>query len=150
MIWACPSIRPSVHPSICLSVTLAHGQEWLELGSWNFINNISMKNKGTCMFFIFLSGSPYGVIPLFRLRYLTADGGYLVWTTPHTVIYPSIWNFSGSFAMVCRCSYGFGIMVNLIFVTFFRLLKLAISVHLSAMLCIQSRMVRARSLKYYI
>ena len=41
--------RP-VHPSFCPSGTLAYGHEWLELGSWNFIHSISMKNKQTCIF----------------------------------------------------------------------------------------------------
>ena len=37
-----------------------------------------MKNKRTRILSIFRLGSPYGVIPLFRLRHLTTDGGYRV------------------------------------------------------------------------
>ena len=62
-----------------------------------------MENKRTCTFSFFRWDSPYGVICLFRLRHLTTGGGYLVCATPHTVLYRSIWNFAGSFVMVCRC-----------------------------------------------
>ena len=41
----------SVGPSICASVTLAYGQEWLETGSWNLISGITMKYKWTHIFF---------------------------------------------------------------------------------------------------
>ena len=33
----------------------AYGQEWLEIGSWNLIHGISMKNKQSHIFFAFLS-----------------------------------------------------------------------------------------------
>ena len=78
-----------------------------------------MKNKRIRMFSFFRRGSPCGVIPLLRLRHLTIDDEYLVCAIPRTVLYQSIQNFAGSFVMVCRCAYGFGIIVNLFCVTFF-------------------------------
>ena len=65
MVWACPV------------VTFAYGQDWLELGSINFIYSISMKNKRTHIFsfffffffFFFFScpDFPFRAFPLFRL-----------------------------------------------------------------------------------
>ena len=53
------------------------------------------------------------------------------------------------FVMVWRCACGFGIIANVIFVTFF-IFWTAISLRLSVTLCIRSGMVRARTLKFYI
>ena len=47
--------------------------------------------------------------------------GYLVCAGP-TVLYWSIWNFVCPFVIVCRCAFGFGIVVNLI-LSLFRLLN---------------------------
>ena len=46
------------------------------------------------------------------------DSGYLVSTTPHTILYLSFWNFAHVFAMVWRCAYGLDIILELIFATF--------------------------------
>ena len=109
-----------VCPSLCLSsVTLAYGEEWFELESWNSVYSINMKNKWTCIFSFFHLGFLYRVIPLFRFRHLMTDDGYLVCATPYTVLYWPIWNFAGSFVMVCRYACDIGIVNNLIFVTFF-------------------------------
>ena len=115
MTWLCPQLRRSLGAwgvggwhiglglSVCSSLTLAYGQEWLELGPWNFIYSISMKNKRTHIYFVcfFLRGSPCGVIIHFRLGHLKTAGGYFVCATTHTVLY-QIWNFAGSFIMVYR------------------------------------------------
>ena len=56
----------SVCPSICL-LHVAHGQAWLEIGSWNLIFGMCMKNKRTHIFFSFpsdlslLSYAPFSV-----------------------------------------------------------------------------------------
>ena len=58
------------------------------------------------------------LIPFFDVHLMTA-GGYLVCATPHTILHQSIWNFAGSFVMVCRYACVFGIFDNLIFDIFF-------------------------------
>ena len=50
--------------------------------------------------------------------------------------------------MDCRCAYGFGNIVSLIYVSFL-LLRFAISVRLSVTLCTLSGVVRARIMKFY-
>ena len=47
LVWACPSV-------VCVALPFAYGQEWLEIGSWNSMCGISMKNKGTLIFFFSL------------------------------------------------------------------------------------------------
>ena len=46
------------------------------------------------------------------------DSGYLVSTTPHTILYRSFWNFAHVFSMVWRCACDLDIILALIFVTF--------------------------------
>ena len=55
------------------------------------------------------------------------DGGYLVSTTPHTILYRSVWNFAHVFSMVWRCACGLDIILALIFVTFSTLWTLSFS-----------------------
>ena len=55
LVWACPLVCPSV----CASITLAYGQEQLEIGSWNLICEITMKFKRTRIFFSFPSDLSY-------------------------------------------------------------------------------------------
>ena len=45
MVWACPCVRTCVRGS-----HFAYGQEQLEIGSWNLICGIRMKNKRTRIF----------------------------------------------------------------------------------------------------
>ena len=45
----CPCVGASVRP-----LRFAYGQERLEIGSWNLICVISMKNKRTCISFLFV------------------------------------------------------------------------------------------------
>ena len=52
--------------------------------------------------------------------------GYLVCAVPLTVLNQSIGTLQAFFVMVYRCACGFGIVINLIFVTFFLLLNLTI------------------------
>ena len=46
------------------------------------------------------------------------DSGYLVSTTPHTVLYQSFWNFAHVFSMVWRCACGLDIILALILLLF--------------------------------
>ena len=46
----------------------------------------------------------------------------IVCLTPQIVLYQSILNFAGAFVTVCRCACSFGIINDLIFVTFFNFL----------------------------
>ena len=46
------------------------------------------------------------------------DSGYLLSTTPHTILYRSFWNFAHVFAMVSRYACSLDIILELIFVTF--------------------------------
>ena len=55
------------------------------------------------------------------------DSGYLVSTTPHTILYQSFWNFAHVFSMVWRCAYGLDIILAFIFVTFSTLRTLSFS-----------------------
>ena len=43
------------------------------------------------------------------------DSGYLLYTTPHTFFYIDQFETAGSFVMVFRCAYGFGIIVIFFF-----------------------------------
>ena len=92
-----------------------------------------MKNKQTRIFFFFFYsvGVILAELYLFFDRHFTTDGGCAVCATPHTFVYRALCNITCSFFMVCRCTCGFRIIVNIIFATFFRLLNLAISVSLS-------------------
>ena len=47
------------------------------------------------------------------------NSGYLVCATPPTFLYRSIWHFASPFVMVCKYAYGFGIIFDSIFITFF-------------------------------
>ena len=58
----CASMGASVHP-----LRFAYGQEWLEIGFWNLICEISMKNKRTHILFLFFCGTCHcRVMPLFH------------------------------------------------------------------------------------
>ena len=50
-VWEAYWFGP-VHPSVHLCVTLAHGQEPLEIGSRNLVCRMSMKIKKTRIFFL--------------------------------------------------------------------------------------------------
>ena len=132
----CPSVHYALHTSGMLRARI--------LKSYS----ISIKNTRTRIFSFFRRGSPCGVILLFQLRHLATDGGNLICATPHTVLYRLIRNLASSFVMVCRCAYGFGIIVSLIFVTFFRLLILnTIKVHYSGhLVCATSPTALYRSI----
>ena len=60
-----------VRGSVRASVTLAYGQERLEIGSWNLMCGISMKNKRTRIFFLFCWTFHCRVMPLFRRFFFT-------------------------------------------------------------------------------
>ena len=66
--WFGP-VRPSVCPSVCLSIILGSWEtrEPLMLESLNFICGMYMKNKRTCIFFFLHQSCGSGVMPLFRL-----------------------------------------------------------------------------------
>ena len=51
-------------------------------------------------------------------RPLCIDSGYLVSTTPRTILYRSFWNFAHVFSMVWRYACGLDIILALIFITF--------------------------------
>ena len=55
------------------------------------------------------------------------DSGYLVSTTPHTILYQSFWNFAHVFSMVWRCACDLDIILALIFVAFSTLRTLSFS-----------------------
>ena len=85
-------------------------------GPWNFIYSISMKISGPVFFHFFCWDLLCKAGPLFGLRHLTRDGGYLLCATLHSALYQWIWNIADSFSyMVCRYAYDFGIFDNLIF-----------------------------------
>ena len=53
-----------------------------------------------------------------QILWKCCDSGYLLSTTPHTILYLSFWNFAHVFTMVWRCAYGLDIILELIFVTY--------------------------------
>ena len=55
------------------------------------------------------------------------DSWYLGSATPHTILYPSFWNFAHIFAMVWKCACGLNIILELIFVPFSILWTLSFS-----------------------
>ena len=76
-----------------------------------------------CHFFHFVNFVIFWPQILWKSR----DSGYLVSTTPHTILHQSLWNFAHVFAMVWRCAYGLDIILELIFVTFSTLWTLSFS-----------------------
>ena len=62
-----------------------------------------------CHFFHFLNFVIFWLQILWKCR----DSGYLVSTTPHTILYRSLWNFAHVFAMVWRCACGLDIILKL-------------------------------------
>ena len=67
-----------------------------------------------CHFFHFVNF----VISWPQILWKCIDSGYLVSTTPHTILYQSFWNFAHVFAMVWRCACSLDIILELIFVPF--------------------------------
>ena len=104
--------RPCVRLSICPSITVVCGQGWLELGSWNFIYTISMKNKRTNIFFSFFRRG-------FFFRQAFEDRRWVPCvrnsSCSFTQIDLKLWRL---FVMVCKCAWRFGVIVNSSFVTF--------------------------------
>ena len=90
-----------------LCTWLPHGLEmcmWFEYNPWiNF-----------CHFFHFVNFVIFWPQTLWKCR----DSGYLVSTTPRTILYLSFWNFAHVFAMVWRFAYDLDIILELIFATF--------------------------------
>ena len=72
-----------------------------------------------CHFFHFVN------LVIFRPQCI--DSGYLVSATPHTILYPSFWNYAYVFSKFWRCAYGLDITLALIFVTFSTLGTLSFS-----------------------
>ena len=71
-----------------------------------------------CIYFCYFFHLANFVIFWPQILWKCCDSGYLVSATPHTVLYWSFWNFVHIFAIVWRCAYGLGIILELIFVTF--------------------------------
>ena len=57
-----------------------------------------MKSKRTRIFQFFVGVFFAELVPFFRLRHLTTNGGYVVYATVHTVLCQAILNFAGSFS----------------------------------------------------
>ena len=76
-----------------------------------------------CHFFHFVNF----VISWPQILWKCIDSGYLVSTTPHTILYQSFWNFAHVFAMVWRYACGLDIILELIFVPFSTLRTFVIS-----------------------
>ena len=63
LFWGVLKLAISVH----LSVMLCKSQKWLELGCWNFVYSISMKNKQTHISSFFPSRFSLYIFPIFDL-----------------------------------------------------------------------------------
>ena len=115
------SVHTSVHQSIH-GTNCVYGQERLEIGSWNLICGISMKNKRTSIFFrTCFSMGDLGVQVSVHPSVCPSVNIYhwcLVSATPLTVFYWSFWNFADVFFMVWGCACGLDIIVGLFFITF--------------------------------
>ena len=125
----CPFVRPSVniYPGCLVSPTPL---TVLYQSFWNF--------GGV---FIMVWGCACGLDIIVRLFFChffhfvnlvifppqCIDSGYLVSTTPHTILYRSFLNFVHVFSMVWRCACGLDVMLALIFVTFSALGTLSFS-----------------------
>ena len=71
-----------------------------------------------CIYFCYFFHFAKFVIFWPQILWKCCDSGYLLSTTPHTILYWSFWNFVHVFAMVWRCAYGLDIILELIFVSF--------------------------------
>ena len=91
---------------------------------WNFehvFSNMKMCiwfGYNPCIYFFYFFHFANFVIFWPQILWKCCDSGYLVSTTPHTILYWSFWNFVHGFSTVWRCAYGLDIILEIIFVTF--------------------------------
>ena len=131
-------VRPSVCPSVCLSIR--QHLPWVSCecnSSYSFLLiflklcRCFLHGVRMCMGFgyncwiIFYHFFHFVNLVIFRPQCI--GSGYLVSTTPHTILYQSFWNFAHVFSMVWRCAYGLDIIPACIFVTFSTLRTLSFS-----------------------
>ena len=101
---------------------------------WNFVHVFAMVWR--CAYglviileLMFVTFSTLWTFVIFwpQILWKSRDSRYLVSTTPHTILYRSLWNFAHAFAMLWRYARGLDIILELIFVTFSSLWTLSFS-----------------------